>query len=301
MLDQMRRIALLILVDTMFGDDISPEMQQLYPAVLRSLGYISPGLWLLWPSMPRPGYARALRQLDAYLHRLIQARRATAGQDSDDLLGLLVNTPDLSDDLIRDQLFTMLIAGHDTSTALLAWALYLLGRHPQAMDRAQAELETVLGPAMPGLETIGELDYLDRLINETMRLYPPLHLGNRIAVADLEFGGYHLPAGSRILYSPYLTHRHPSHWPEPTRFNPDRFLPEESRDRPAYAFVPFGGGPRICLGAAFAQVEVKVILARILQRFSLTLTEPQVHMHMGVTLEPRPGVLMAVQPRCPNS
>ncbi len=298
MLDQIRRIAMLILVGTMFRTDFTPEMARLWPAVLKSLSYISPGVWVIWPGIPRPGYARALRQLDQYLYEIIRLRRATS-QKSDDLLGLLVATPGLSDDLIRDQLFTMLIAGHDTSTALLAWAVYLLGQHPDLAGRAQAEVDAVLGSNIPTLETISQLNYLEQVINETMRLYPPLHLGNRLAAVDLEFQGYHIPAGSRIMYSPFLSHRQPKYWPNPTRFDPDRFASEQAKHRAPYTFVPFGGGPRICLGAAFAQVEAKVILARLLQQFNLTLVQPKVQLHMGVTLEPRPGVIMQVQRR-PN-
>jgi cytochrome P450 len=290
-------MALLILIGTMFRTDFRPELERLWPAVLRSLSYISPGLWLFWPSIPRPGYVRAIKQIDDYLYSLIQARRTAGEEPTGDLLGLLVNTPNLSDGLIRDQLYTMLIAGHDTSTALLAWAIYLLGRHEEVLARTRAEVDTVLGQDIPSLDTLGRLNYLEQVINETMRLYPPLHLGVRFAETDLEFKGYHIPAGSRLLYSPYLTHRHPDYWSEPDRFNPDNFSPEQSRHRPAFTFVPFGGGPRICLGAAFAQVEAKVILARILQTFDLTLTEPKVHLHMGVTLEPRPGVMMKVQRR----
>jgi cytochrome P450 len=300
MLDQIRCIALLILVDTMFGVDFTPEMGRLWPAVLRTLRYISPGLWVVWPAMPRPGYTRALQQLDSYLYEIIRSRRTSQPDNSGDLLGLLVSRPELSDDLIRDQLFTMLVAGHDTSTALLVWAVYLLGLHPDIAARAQTEVDGVLGHNAPTLETISRLTYLDQVVNETMRLYPPLHLGNRLAAVDLDFQGYRLPAGSRIMYSPFLTHRQPEYWPDPTRFNPERFNPTESQHRPPYSFVPFGGGPRICLGAAFAQVEAKVILAQILQHFHLKLVQSRVHLHMGVTLEPRPGVMVQLRRRAGN-
>ncbi len=296
MLDEIRRMAVLILVGTMFKTDFTPELARLYPAVLRSLSYISPGLWLFWPGAPRPGYGRALRQLDHYLYELIRLRR-TGEQESDDLLGLLVAAPEVSDNLIRDQLFTMLIAGHDTSTALLAWAVYLLGQHPEAAAQAQAEVDAILGEEPPAFETLGQLTYLEQVINETLRLYPPLHLGNRLAAVDLEFQGYHLPAGSRVMYSPYLTQRDPAYWPNPTRFEPERFAPDQSQTRPAYTFVPFGGGARICLGVTFAQVEAKVILARLLQKFDFNLLRPNVHMHMGVTIEPRPGVIMQIRRR----
>jgi cytochrome P450 len=297
MLAEIRRMTLLILVKTMFKVDFGPEMGRLWSAVLRLLAYISPGLWLLWRDVPRPGYARARQQVDQYLYGLIQARREAlrAGHDEpDDLLGVLLTTPDMSDDLIRDQMLTMLIAGHDTSTALLAWALYLLGRHPAVMIQARTEVEAVLGCNAPTLEHMPHLHYLEQVINEALRLYPPLHIGTRTAAIDLEFQGYGIPAGSRVLYSPYLTHRLPEYWPNPDQFDPERFTPEQTRTCPPYSFVPFGGGSRICIGAAFAQVEAKVILARLLQQFELELVQPKVHLHMGVTLEPRPGVVMRV-------
>jgi cytochrome P450 len=298
MLAEIRRITLLILVNTMFRVDFSPEMSQLWPAVLGLLNYISPGLWLIWRDIPRPGAATARQQVDDYLYGLIRRRRAELDQaktEPDDLLSLLITTPGMTDDLIRDQLLTMLIAGHDTSTALLAWALYLLGQHPEALAQARAEVEAVLGDDVPTLEHTTQLRYLDGVINEALRLYPPLHIGTRTAAVDLEFQGYHIPAGSRVIYSPYLTHRQPHYWPNPARFDPSRFAPEQSRTRPPYSFVPFGGGSRTCIGAAFAQVEAKVILARLLQQFELELVQSKVHLHMGVTLEPRPGVMMAAR------
>lgn len=294
MLDQMRRVAMLILIKTMFRVDFTPEIERLWAAILKTLAYIGPGAWLVWPDLPRPGTSRHLEQLDKYLRQLIRARRAVS-EPSSDLLGLLVATPDMSDDLIRDQMFTMLIAGHDTSTVLLAWALYLLGHHPDVMARAQVEVDQALDGEPPTFEKLTALKYLSQVIDETLRLYPPLHLGLRIAATDLEFQGYRLPQGSRVMYSPYLTHRHPAYWQAPERFIPDRFATQSAL--PPYTFVPFGGGPRICLGAAFAQVEAKVVLARLLQRFSFTLIEPNVHMHMGVTIEPRPGVMMQVTRR----
>lgn len=297
MMAEMRRVALLILADTMYGVDFTPQLDRLWPAVLRMLKYIGPGLWLLWRDIPRPGYTRPRRQIDAYLDGLIRQCRAEPDRTGDNLLSLLVATPGMTDDLIRDQLWTMLIAGHDTSTALLAWTLYELGRHPQVLARAQAEVDRVLGAEPPQIDQLAELRYLGQVIDETLRLYPPAHLGTRIAAVDLEFQGYRIPAGTRVLYSPYLTHRDARYWPNPECFDPERFAPGQSRARPAYAFVPFGGGPRICIGASFAQVEARVVLARLLQKFNLELTRPNVHLHMGVTLEPRPGVMMLARPR----
>jgi cytochrome P450 len=212
---------------------------------------------------------------------------------------LLVSAPGLTDDLIRDQLLTILIAGHDTSTALLSWALVLLGRHPKVKERASQEVRSVLGDRPPAFEDLSKLEFLDQVINETLRLYPPIHVGMRTAAIDLEFQGYRIPAGSRIMYSIYLTHHSPRYWDEPESFRPDRFAPQNRLDQPPYAFVPFGGGPRNCLGMAFAQVEVKVVLARLLQCFDFVLQPGKISAHMGATLEPRPGVWLTLSRRKP--
>jgi cytochrome P450 len=283
-------------METLFGVDFSPDLKRLFPAILRTLRYISPGLWAVWPGIPRLSYRRALRLVDDYLFQIIAARRE-AENDGDDLLGLLISSPDMSDDLIRDQILTLLIAGHDTSTALLAWALYLLGSYPDVMQSVRAEVDAVLGDEVPTLERVAELTCLEQVINETMRLYPPIHIGNRIAATDLHFKGYHIPAGTRVVYSIYLTHRHKDYWANPDQFNPNRFNAQDNRQRPPYAYLPFGGGPRNCIGAAFAQVEAKVVLSRLIQRFDFSLTEARVRPHMGATLEPRPGVMMRVRPR----
>ncbi len=296
MLVEMRRIALLILVETLFGVDFGSRMRELWTSILRTLQYISPGAWILWPDVPRPGYSRAIRRLDRYLHEIIRERR-TVGGSSNDLLGILVGTDGLSDDVIRDQLLTMLIAGHDTSTALLAWSLYLIGGRPEVLERIQDELQSELGESEPTLESIGRLLYLDQVINETLRLYPPIHIGNRMAARDLEFKGFNIPAGTRVVYSIYLTHRHPAHWTEPEHFVPERFDRQAAERRPRYTFLPFGGGPRNCIGASYAMVEAKVVLARLLQQFDLQLGPAKVRPHMGATLEPRPGVFMRARKR----
>ena len=296
MLVEMRKIALLILVGTLFDVDLTPDLDHIFPLILKTLKYISPGIWLIWPQAPRFGYTRSLHELDAYLYGIIADRRNSNGHQID-LLSVMVNDTDMDDDLIRDQLLTMLIAGHDTSTALLAWSLYLLGKHPAALERVQAEVDDVLGSDLPDVENISELNYLNQVIKETLRLYPPIHAGNRIAAVDLEYQDYFIPAGSRIMYSIYLTHRHPDHWSDPARFDPDRFAPGSRNAPKAYSYLPFGGGPRNCIGGAFAQVEAKAILGRLIQRFDFKLLKPNVHAYMGATLEPHPGVIMQVKPR----
>ncbi len=303
MLVEMRKVALLILVGTLFRIDFAPDMERLWPTIMRILAYISPGPWIMWPNMPRPQYRRAKREMDEYLYGIIRRRRvelAASGEqpDAGDLLGQLIATPNMTDDLIRDQLLTMLIAGHDTSTAFLAWALYLLGSHPDTLDKVVAEVDAVMGAsdAPPTPEQIDRLDTLEQVTKETLRLYPPIHVGNRMAREPLQVHGYDIPEGTRVMYSIYLTHRETAEWPEPERFCPARFAPQERR--PPFSYIPFGGGPRNCIGAIFAQIEGKVVLARLLQRFNFELLNgAQIKPYMGATLEPRPGVMMRVTRR----
>jgi cytochrome P450 len=295
MLVEMRKLALAILTDTLYQVDIYPVLKRLWPDILRTLAYISPGLWVIWPGVPRPGYNGALQRLDGYLYQIIGERKAASG-GSNDLLGGLIHSG-MDDDLIRDQLLTILIAGHDTSTALLAWTLYLLGSHPVILQQVRAEVDQTLGSDIPDMERLGRMSYMEQVIDEALRLYPPIHIGNRIAATDLEFQGYHIRAGTRVVYSIYLSHRHPQYWPDPQRFDPERFATGQAALRPHYAYVPFGGGPRNCIGMAFARLEAKAILARLLQTFDLELVEKRVHAHMGATLEPRPGVKMKVTRR----
>ncbi len=291
MLAAMRKIALLVLMDALFDVDYTPELKAQWESVLRLIKYVSPGLWLLWEGMPHPGYKRARQQIDDYWYKIIAERRQHPKENATDMLSVLINSG-LSDEVIRDQLMTMLVAGHDTTTAMLAWGFYLLGQHPEAVARLQAEIDAAIGDQPPNAENTQHLPYLNCFIQESMRLYPPLHFGSRIAARDLEFDGYTIEKGRRILYSIFLTHRHPGLWERPDDFMPERFLPENKGDRPHYAYVPFGGGARICIGMAFAQVEMRLILVRILQQYDVLKRFGHVHMHMGVTIEPRPGVRM---------
>jgi cytochrome P450 len=314
MLVEMRRLALFLLFEPLFGVDLTDDLPRLWQPILKLLKYISPGLWLVWPQAPRPGYGQARRVMDAYLYELIRRRRQELAKgripDDANLLDRLILAETMNDDLIRDQLLTMLIAGHDTSTALLAWTFYLLGIHPEARARVQAEADAVLGDGdePPTAETLSKLHFTDQVIKETLRLYPPIHVGNRRAAEDLELQGYRVPAGTRVMYSIYLTHRDPAEWPAADAFQPERFdaaarragAPEESAES-GLRYVPFGGGPRNCIGAAFAQVEARVVLAYLFRRFDFELLNPdRIRPYMGATLEPRPGVLVRVRRRRPD-
>ena len=293
MLVEMRKMALMILMRTLFSVDISPHLERLWDPILRILKYISPGLWILKPEFPRLGYQASIDALDEYLYEIIRERRLN-DPGHDDLLADLLSRQDLDDDLIRDQMLTMLIAGHDTSTALLSWVLYLLCQHPVVMEKAKSEVDQALGDESPTTNRISQLHYLDQIIKESLRLFPPIHAANRVADSDLNLQGCPVSKGTRVMFSYYLTHRDEQVWVDPERFDPARFERENAPKVPPFSYLPFGGGPRNCIGAAFAQSEAKIILARILQNFNLELADPNVQVHMGATLEPRPGVMLRI-------
>ncbi len=295
MFEEMRKVALLILTATVFGVDFRPELDRLWKPILRLIDYISPGLWIFWPAMPRPRVGRARAAVDRYLYELIAQRRAS-GAPTDGLIDTLIQAG-LDDDLIRDQLITVLIAGHDTSTAQLAWSLHLLAQHPDAQVQVRAEVDAVVGAEMPGAAHAADLRLLDAVISESLRLYPPIHLGSRSAAHDVPFGDYIIPQGARVMYSIYLTHRDPAQWESPATFDPGRFAPERARQQPAYSFLPFGGGPRNCIGMAFARLEAKLVLARLLQCYAFLPAEGRVRPSMGATLVPHPGVKLRLIPR----
>lgn len=296
MLVEMRRLALLALSDTLFDYDLRPSLDRLVPAIERTVEYISPSAWLLAPRLPRWGYDRSIQLVNDLLADMIRERR-TDGAAGEDMISGLIAAYGSDDDRIRDQLLTILIAGHDTSTAALSWTLYLLSEHPAVLDRTVREVDRTVGAVGIEPAAVDRMDYLDQVLAESLRLFPPIHLGNRIAKADLTYKGYLIPAGSRVVYSIYLTQRDPTHWPKPDRFDPGRFDPDRKRERPAYAYLPFGGGPRNCIGMAFAQLEAKVVLSHLLQRFSIESCGRRVRPRMGATLEPSPAVRLRVRAR----
>ncbi len=292
MLVEGRKVALLIVLRTLFGVDAWNDLPRIWTPILKTIQYISPGPWILWRHMPRPGYRKHLAALDEYLYGIILERRE--GTRRPDLLQHLIDAG-LDDDRIRDQMLTMLIAGHDTSTALLAWTFYLLGSNPETYARLTQQVRDSLGDGVLGSERNWQPPLLDHVIKESLRLYPPIHIGNRMIADDIEFQGERIPAGERLFYSIYLTHRDPAYWEDAEQFCPERFA--HGRKTPPFAYIPFGGGPRACIGAAFGQAEARLVLGRLLQCYDFELVEPRVHAHMGATLEPRPGVRMRVKKR----
>jgi cytochrome P450 len=297
MLVESRKIALLIIMDTLFSKDVWDDLPKIWRPILKSIEYISPGAWILWRKIPRLGFRKPLKELDDFLYQIIAERRKrntdTGYKVQDrqhavrniDLLQHLIDAG-LSDGLIRDQMLTMLIAGHDTSTALLAWTFALLGQHPALHAQVVQEVDTLERSPL-----------LDQVIKESLRLYPPIHIGNRRVVEEMQFneGGDCIPADERMFYSIYLTHRDPEIWENAEEFCPERFA--HGRKTPPYSYIPFGGGPRACIGGAFGQAEARAVMARLLRTHTFEFTNHKIHPHMGATLEPRPGVRMKVTRR----
>ncbi|MCI0648631.1 MAG: cytochrome P450 [Chloroflexi bacterium] len=236
--------------------------------------------------------------LDDVVGKIVQERRAT-GQKKDDLLDMLMEARDeetgqgMGDKQLRDEIMTLLLAGHETTANTLSWTFYLLSQHPEANQKLQAELATVLGGRSPTVDDLPNLTYTQMVVEEALRFYPPAYGIARTVVAEDEIGGYHVPAGSVVMLSPYLTHHHPDFWPDPERFDPERFRPEAVAARPRYAYIPFGGGPRQCIGSHFALTEAQLILATIAQRCRLELVPGHpVEPDPLITLRPKYGLPM---------
>lgn len=247
------------------------------------------------PTRRNREYRRSIADFHGIIDRIIAARRRAPTRTAD-LLTMLMEARDdegapMSDRQLRDEVATLVTAGHETTTLVLAWTCFLIATRPDVMERMAAEAAFLNGRA-PAYEDLVKLKYTRTVIEEVMRLYPPVWALSRTAVKPDSIGGYHIAAGSEILIFPYVTHRHPRWWPEPESFCPERFAPENSPSRPRYAYLPFGAGPRTCVGLNFAITEVLVVLALLLQRFRLELAiEPAaVRIEPSVTLRPDPGV-----------
>ncbi|NWF64017.1 MAG: cytochrome P450 [Chloroflexi bacterium] len=285
MLVESRKIALLIIMDALFSKDVTADIPRIWHPILKAIEYISPGAWILWRKIPRPGFRKPLQELDEYLFGIIEERRKKK-EGKRDLLQHLIDAG-LSDQIIRDQMLTMMIAGHDTSTALLAWVFALLGQHPDIHKKLVDEVDT-----------LDKSPLLDQVIKEALRLYPPIHIGNRRVAENLTFAEGTVPAGERLFYSIYLTHHDEKIWENAESFCPARFA--HGRKTPPFSYVPFGGGPRACIGAAFGQAEARIVLSHLLKSHTFEFTCHKIHAHMGATLEPRPGVNMKVTKRIEN-
>ena len=267
------------------------------------LGQFDLGTLLPWLPTPRNReFRRATRSLDAIVAGIIADHRRS-GRDRGDLLSLLLAARDqdtgeaMSDQQVRDEALTLILAGHETTANALAWTWYLLSQNPDVERNLHAELAEVLGGRAPAVADLPNLRYTSMVIDESMRLYPPAWSVGRSPVADDEILGFIIPKGSSVMLSQWLTHRHPDFWENPEQFDPDRFSRERSANRPRYAYFPFGGGPRQCIGNVFALTEANLILAAVAQKYRLRLAPGhRVELQPLVTLRPRYGLKMTAEP-----
>jgi cytochrome P450 len=298
---EMMALTQAIIVRTMFSTDLGAAadvVNRTWPIINRR---ISETFWAtkLETTLPLPAnrrFWRALRELETVVYRIIADRRRS-GRDEPDLLSMFLSARDdetgagMTDRQLRDEVVTMLLAGHETTSLALSWTYYLLSQHPAVGRDVAAEVDRVVGGRRPSFADLEKLTVTRRVIEESLRLYPPAWGFSRQALGDDEIGGYHIPKGALAFVIPFVVHRRPKLWPEPERFDPDRFAPEHEAARHRFAYIPFGGGPRGCIGNHFAMTEALLIVAAIAPRYRIELVPGQhIRAEPLITLRPAPGM-----------
>jgi cytochrome P450 len=280
----------------MFGGNVDEEVEAAANALGIGQEYLYQQGWDYAGEQGTAGeeqFRQAMDTLDRMVYRLIDERRRS-GQGGHDLLSMLLQARDeetgegMSEQQLRDEIVTIFGAGRDTTAIGLAWTWYLLDRYPEVERRLQAELAGALGGRVPTFADLPNLPYTRQIFEEALRLYPPGWMTARLSLGEDEIGGYHIPVHSEIFLSPYVTQRRPDLWPDPEVFDPDRFNPERAASRPRFAYFPFGGGPRVCIGNAFAMVEAQLVIAMLAQTYQLRLFPGcQVEPEALITLQPK--------------
>lgn len=304
---ELMKLTLTVVGHALFGKDLLSGAERLGRALTTALRITNERMFavvFLPPWLPTPKnlrFSEARRVLDAVVHEIIAARRA--GAPNDDLLGMLMEAREegggggLTDVELRDEVMTMVLAGHETTANALTWAFHLLAGAPAVERALRDESARVLEGRAVSVEDLPRLDLASRIHQEAMRLFPPAWIFGREALAPDRFGPYAIPAGAAVSISPYLLHRDPRSWDAPERFDPDRFLPAQVARRHKYAYLPFAAGPRMCIGHAFATMEMQVVLAMVSSRYRLTPVPGRpVERDPSVTLRPRRGLWMHVVP-----
>jgi len=305
-----RRLAMRIAMRALFGFEPTHRPAGAEdPAALfaRALRFYSRDYFmqvLRGPGTPFARMQQARARLDSLIYAEIERRRRT-GMRGEDILSLLIDARDederaLSDPQIRDEVMTLLFAGHDTTTSTVAFLFHELASHPEALERVVAERDRVLGAQAPSADQLfsGEMVELEMALDETLRMYPPAWVGPRRSVRDFEFAGCSVPGGVPVNYSSWATHHLPQVFPDPETFRPERFAPEAKAGLPKGAYVPFGAGSRICIGMRFGQLEIKAIAATLLSRFRLELAPGyRLRIRQMPTIGPRGGLWVTVRAR----
>jgi len=311
--EAMMKLTMSIVARALFNADLTDDADEIGRAITIAIEFVgerigrmvNPPTWL--PTRKNKIRAESAAVVDAAVNGMIQERRVSGEDgvvnDVGDLLSMLLLSVDedgerMTDKQVRDEAMTLFIAGHETTANALTWTLYLLSPHPEVEMRLAEELDRVLGGRLPTFADVPQLAYTEKVIKEAMRLYPPAWIMSRRTVEAVTIGGYAIPRNSAIIISPYVMHHDPRYFDEPERFNPERFDADFDQRVPRYAYFPFGGGPRICIGNAFAMMEAQVVLATMVQRCRLSLVPGQQIMPRPlVTLRPKGQIQMRVEVR----
>ena len=304
----MMRLTLEIVVKTLFNADVSADSDKVGQVLSRIVTPFAGQATLKWimdnrlPTITHRRFNRDAREIDAIVYRIINERRS-GGQDEGDLLSMLLNARDddgsqLNDKQLRDEVMTIFLAGHETTALTLCWAWYLLAQNPEAEEKFHAELAEVLGGRLPTMDDLARLQYTEKIAKESMRLYPPAYALGREAVEECEIGGFRVPRGAQVFMFQWSTQRDARFFAEPNRFDPERWTEEFNNNLPKYAYFPFGGGPRACIGNYFAMMEVVLLLATIGQRFRCALLpDHPISLMPAMSLRPANGIKVKLETR----
>ncbi len=307
--EDMARLTLDVVTRTLFGTLLTVEFEEV-GAALETIAQRFTGrggvLFHIPEKVPTPAnlrFRRAVRLLDGIIYRIIEERRASGERDGD-LLSMLLEARDeetgegMSDGQLRDEVMTIFLAGHETTANALSWTWYLLAKHPEAEARLLEELDEVLEGRAPTVGNLPRLRYTDLVVKESMRLYPPVWAFGREAVEDCKIEGYHVNAGTQLVMSQWVMHRDPRYYERAEEFRPERWANGSVEKLPPFAYFPFGGGPRLCIGRSFARMEAVLLLATIARKFRLRPAQDRpVEPQPSITLRPRNGMRMALAKR----
>jgi cytochrome P450 len=307
----MMRLTLEIVVKTLFNADVSADADKVGRVLSRIVTPFAGQATIKWildnrlPTKTHRLFNQDAREIDAIVYRIINERRRS-GRDEGDLLSMLLKAHDeeggrMNDTQLRDEVMTIFLAGHETTALTLAWAWYLLAQNPETEKKFHAELAEVLGGRLPTMEDLSRLHYTEMIAKECMRLYPPAYALGREAVNECEIGGFRVPAGAQVFMFQWATQRDVRFFAQPEEFQPERWTEEFITSLPKYAYFPFGGGPRACIGNYFAMMEIVLVLATIGQRFRFSLLpEHPVSLLPAMSLRPKDGIRVAVKNRRPT-
>jgi cytochrome P450 len=298
---EMMQLTMDIVVRTLFGMEVTgmeaSDVAHAFDIAVKQIAvrFTRPFFVPDWVPLPNNiRFRRAIARLDKLMDRIIADRRKSPG---DDLLSMLIELG-MNDRELRDQAVTMFLAGHETTALTMTWTWYLLSEHPEIEAELHRELDQLLGDRPMQSQDAERLTFTRAVILESMRLYPPAYAFGREAIQDCEIGGYRIPAGSTLFMVPWVVHRDPRWFPDPERFDPSRWKGDFAKTIPTFAYLPFGGGPRRCIGNSFATMEAMLLLASIARRYSLRVAEGQrVEPFPTITLRPRYGMRMTLRTR----